>query len=1004
MRILKMMIRINSRRHFVWLSCCLLLTGLIATLAHEPDEKPPEVAVILPMVKELTDHEDFTGRTEASSLVELRARAIGYLVKVHFQDGEQVKQGDLLFEIDPRPYQAQLEQTKAQISVAQAQLSLAEKTLVRIEALYKRAAVSEQELDQARGAVVEAKARIKALEASLEIGKLNLNFTRITSPINGRIGRRLVDPGNLIKSDETLLAVVVASDPLYVYFDLDERTFLRLSRLAAEGKFKTDKFQVAIGLADEKAFPRQGVVDFTDNRMDAQTGTLRIRAALPNKDGLLLPGLFVKGRLALGAPYKALLVPSQALMVEEGEKVVLVVNAKNVVERRSVVLGPEDQGRRVVKEGLKPEDRVIVQGLHRVRTGMVVQPRLTSDEEKPKSRPREKEKETGTGFTSFAFSGARGVLVETVYPGASAQVVSETVRAPIEQQLGGLEKLRLMRSRCTSDGKYVADLVFPRGTDLSIAQVLAQNRVALASPTLPDEVRVLGINVRRGSSSLLMIVNLTSPDGSRDQLYLSNYATIQIKDELSRVVGVSGTTLLGQRDYSMRLWLDSDKLASYNLTAADVVNALREQNVQMEKGKVGQPPVPRGQDFQYMMTTGGRLTDPDQFADVILKTSGEGRLVRLKDVARIELGTDTPGSLAALDGKPVATLVVALTGEVAVGKVRTALKDKLAQISERLPKGLAFDLSFDFTANLQAPDDPATPEYLLLDVALPSTVSPERTEKVLLRSTEMLRETPGVQHVLALSENPFDLFGNGPCLLVRLRPSEQRKSSREAMIQAIRKRLDEIAEMGLRVRDLSGLSRFPSCGYPLDFAVRGPALEQVREWAGKLGERLARNKKLMDVWVSRASTPRPQQFIEVDRQKAAKLGVAVQDIFNTLQVFGGSRYVNDFNRFGRTWRVELQGEPGSGDWAKEFRKLKVRNRDGQMVPLASLASVREINASQVLDFLDGLPMLEITANPGADVKVEEARKLCETQAEEVRKELHLSAEYRLTWLKGLPEK
>ncbi len=378
----------NLRSLRTWLACCLLLlTGWITYPAEEPAEKPPEVAVIRPVVKELTDHEDFTGRTEASTRVELRARATGYLVKVNFQDGADVKQGDVLFEIDPRPYQAHLDQARTQVTLSQAQLSLAEKTLARYETLNKRTpgSVSEQDLDQARGAAVEAKARVQAQEASLEICKLNLGFTRIIAPINGRIGRRLVDPGNLVKADETILAVVVVADPMYVYFDIDERTFLRMRRLAAAGKLKAEKLPVAVGLADEETFPHQSVVDFTDNIVDAKSGTIRMRAVLPNKDGRLLPGLFVRGRLALGEPYKALLVTAQAVMVEEGQKFVFVVNDRNVIEKRAVVVGREDQGRRVVTKGLTPEDRVVAPGQPRFRPGTVVRPRLVPDVEKQKS-------------------------------------------------------------------------------------------------------------------------------------------------------------------------------------------------------------------------------------------------------------------------------------------------------------------------------------------------------------------------------------------------------------------------------------------------------------------------------------------------------------------------------------------------------------------------------------------------------------------------------------------
>jgi RND family efflux transporter MFP subunit len=989
----------NSQGFCVWLSCCLLLTGWMISPADEPAEKPPEVAVVRPMVKELTDHEDLTGRTEASSRVELHARVTGYLVKVHFQDGEQVKQGDLLLEIDPRPYQAQLDQASAQFKLAQAQLRLAETTLARYEALIKRApgSVSREELEQARRAAEEARARVKAQEASLEISKLNLGFTRCTAPISGRIGRALVTPGNLVRADDTILATLIAVDPLHAYFDIDERTLLRIRRLAARGKPRAGKLPVAIRLSDEEGFPHQGVVDFTDNSVDARTSTLKIRAVLPNKNGRLLPGLFVRGRLALGEPFKALLVPAQAVLTQEGQKFVLIVNDRNTIEKRAVTLGQEAQGLRVVTRGIKAEDRVVVQGLHRLWPGMIVRPRLVSEKEKPKSSQDERGTWSGISSSSVS-SGARGILVEAVYPGAGARVVSEVVRAPIEQQLGGLEKVRFLRSRCTNDGKYVAALSFLRGVDLSIMQVLAQNRVALATPMLPDAVRATGITVRRGAASVLMMVNLSSPDSRYDRLSLSNYATIQIRDELSRVAGVSSATVLGKSDPGLHIWLDPDRLASHNLTAGDILKVLREQNVQVAPGRPGQTPGPRGRGEQYRLRTLGRLEDPDAFGNIILKAVDGGGLIRLRDVARIELGADTAGSLAALDGNPVATLVVTLTGEIATDKVRAVLKERLAEISERLPKGLALDLSFDFTANLEKPRGPATPEYLLLDVDLPPGVSLDHTEKALGRATELLRKTPGVQHVLALSENPFDLFGNGPCLLVRLSPAGQRTTSREAVIETIRKRLAEVAEMMVRVRDLSGPGRFPRCGYPIDFALRGPELDPVREWARKLGERLKRSKKLSDVWVSRASTPLPEKVVDVDREKAARLGVTIQDVFTTLQVFGGAQSVGDFHRFGRTWRVEVRAERGSGEWAKDFKRLKVRSREGQMVPLTALARVRAVAVPLALDFLDGLPMLEITANRGVGVTVEEVRKLCETEAEAVRKELRLPAAYRLTWL------
>src|SRR5262249_49636724 len=212
------------------------------------------------------------------------------------------------------------------------------------------------------------------------------------------------------------------------------------------------------------------------------------------------------------------------------------------------------------------------------------------------------------------------VEVFAAYPGANAEVVADTVAAPIEQQVNGVEGMMYMSSQCTNDGAYPLTVTFQNGVDLNMAQVLVQNRVSLAQPILPDLVKRRGVTVKKKSPSVLMIVNLFSPDRSRDNLYLSNYATIQLKDELSRLNGVGDITYLGQRDYSMRLWLDPEKMASRNLTSSDVVRAIEQQNTQVAAGLLGQPPVERGQVFQLTMSTMGRLINVDQFADLILKS------------------------------------------------------------------------------------------------------------------------------------------------------------------------------------------------------------------------------------------------------------------------------------------------------------------------------------------------------------------------------------------------
>src|SRR5438128_3204766 len=289
------------------------------------------------------------------------------------------------------------------------------------------------------------------------------------------------------------------------------------------------------------------------------------------------------------------------------------------------------------------------------------------------------------------------VEVSATYPGANAQTVADTVAAPIEQQVNGVENMLYMSSQCTNDGTYTLTVTFKVGTDLNIAQVLVQNRVSLAQPVLPDLVKRRGIQVKKKSPSILMIVNLFSPDNSRNALYLSNYATIQLRDELSRLPGIGDITYLGQRDYSMRLWLDPEKMATRNLSASDVVSAIEQQNIQVAAGQIGQPPVPAGQVFQYTMTTLGRLADPEQFADMILKTDAEGRIVRMRDVATTELGALAYDQSCTLDGKPsVALSVYQLPGSNALdvaGRVRA----KMEELKSRFPLGLDYAIVYDTT-------------------------------------------------------------------------------------------------------------------------------------------------------------------------------------------------------------------------------------------------------------------------------------------------------------------
>ena len=293
------------------------------------------------------------------------------------------------------------------------------------------------------------------------------------------------------------------------------------------------------------------------------------------------------------------------------------------------------------------------------------------------------------------------VEVSAIYPGANARVVSDTVAAPIEQQVNGVEGMMYMSSQCTNDGAYSLTVTFRQGTDLNLAQVLVQNRVALAQPILPGLVQRRGVTVKKKSPSVLMIVNLFSPDDSRDNLYLSNYATIQLRDELSRLPGVGDITFLGQRDYSMRVWLDPERLANRGLTTDDVVHAIQQQNIQVAAGQIGQPPAAKDQVFQFTMTTLGRLSEDEQFADMVLRTEEDGSLIRLKDVARTELGALGYDQLCTLNSQPsVALSVYQLPGSNALGTAQQ-VRRKMEELKERFPGGIDYGIVYDTTPFIQ---------------------------------------------------------------------------------------------------------------------------------------------------------------------------------------------------------------------------------------------------------------------------------------------------------------
>ncbi len=376
----------KAQSHFLILFAPVIILCLaLAGCKHQPPAlaatPPPVVMVSLPVEREVRDYYEYTGRTAAVETVEVRARVSGYLVKVNFQEGSVVKKGDLLFQIDPRPFQAVLDEAKGQVAQLEARLARAEADVARYERLLPKGAASQKDLDTAIADRGEARAGIQSARAAVDRAALDLEFTKVMAPISGRIGRYLITEGNLVTADTTLLTTIVSVDPMYAYFDADEGSVLHVRQLIREGKVHSARERdvmvpVLLGLANEPGYPHQGTVNFVDNQVNPQTGTLRLRGVFPNEDKALEPGYFARVQLLIGQSHQALLVTERAIDSDQGQKILYVVNDKNEVRSRPIRIGALHDGLRVIEEGVQPGERVIVNGLLQVRPGITVEPKL----------------------------------------------------------------------------------------------------------------------------------------------------------------------------------------------------------------------------------------------------------------------------------------------------------------------------------------------------------------------------------------------------------------------------------------------------------------------------------------------------------------------------------------------------------------------------------------------------------------------------------------------------
>jgi RND family efflux transporter MFP subunit len=389
---------ISDGASILFLGMALFVSG--GCSKHAPEDMafpPPAVSVCAPLERQVTDFQNFTGRTAAITTVQIRARVTGYLDRVNFKDGDLVKEKDILGEIDQGIYRAAFEQAEANVAQMEARVSRLQGEYDRTKVLFAKGNISLEELEKYKGDLKEAQATLNANRASRDSAKWNLDHTRVVAPFSGRVSRRNIDPGNLMKADDTILTTIVSQDPMHVNFDIDDRTYLQIEKMIREGKIGLSAGElpswtggknkellgaasallpVQLGLINEKGYPHAGIINFVDNQIDAGTGTLRMRGIFDNTDGLFTPGLFVRVRLPIDQPHKAILVTDRAIDTDHGQKVVYVVAADNMVEKREVQLGGVHDGLREIVMGIRSGDQVVVDGIQRVRAGAKVNPKI----------------------------------------------------------------------------------------------------------------------------------------------------------------------------------------------------------------------------------------------------------------------------------------------------------------------------------------------------------------------------------------------------------------------------------------------------------------------------------------------------------------------------------------------------------------------------------------------------------------------------------------------------
>ncbi len=787
------------------------------------------------------------------------------------------------------------------------------------------------------------------------------------------------------------------------------------------------------------------------------------------------------------------------------------------------------------------------------------------------------------------------VTVEATYPGASAKVVAETVAAPIEQEVNGVEDMIYMSSTSANDGSYSLTVTFRTGTNLDMAAVLVQNRVAVALSRLPEEVKRLGVTTKKKATNFAMVINLISTDGRYDDVYLTNYAIINIRDELSRVPGAGEVQVLGAGDYSMRIWLNPEKLRARRITTSDVVKAISEQNVQVAAGIIGQPPAPKGQAFQLTVNVRGRLSDPAEFANIIIKSDDKGRMVRVKDVARVEMGAQTYSIKTHLNGKPTSLIMIYQLPGANLLDLSARCRQVMEHLSKRFPESVKYVITYDASDVIRASikeivitlfiaavlvvftvyiflqdwratlvpavtipvsligtfgimailgfslntltlfglvlaigivvDDaivvventarnldekklsareaallameevaspviattlvllavfvptafmggltgvlykqfaltiaaatvfssinaltlsPAlcalllrpTPEtrgwffrgfnrffdamtagyhrvvrlavrrvfisgivflgiaaaafygmvttptgfvpdedqgYLVVTVQLPDAASLERTMAVMKRVDKMITSIPGVARNVTiegysmLDGSAVSNMGSCVTVLEHWDKRQDPKKSLQAIMKAMARKFATVQEAVIFAFNPPAL---PGLGIAGGFEMQvqdrgGLGLSQLQQVVGEMVRDGNAQKGLAGVYTTfRANVP--QLFVDVNREKVKSMGIPLSEVFNTLQAYLGSAYVNDFNKFGRTYQVNIQADARFRARVEDIKHLEIRGKDGRMLPLGTLLKVRDTLGPQLITRYNLYPSASLrgSAAPG----------------------------------------